>query len=363
MTEVLKVEGLTKVYRSYKGSKTTELKAVDNVSFTVNGGEVVGFLGPNGAGKSTTIKMITGLASATSGNVYVCGHDIKKEHVEALKLIGGVIEAPDMYGSMSAKGNLEYYASLEDPSRLKTDAADARPIKEIIADRVNGVLKLVRLYERRDDKVKTFSMGMKQRLGIAQALLARPELLVLDEPANGLDPEGIKEIRDLLRTLAAEYDMAILVSSHQLAEMQLMCDRALIINKGKIVAEKSMSDLNTDVDGTVAIIVNVDRPEEAAEFIKEKLGVKCEVTDGGVKVHGAESFVLTKELVVGGFNVSGVSEEKVNLEDYFMRAVNAIEPTEKQTAEESHEETADTAQADTATDEAHTEEGGNNDVR
>lgn len=322
MTEILRVEKLTKVYRSYKGVKgARELRAVDDVSFTVSAGEVVGFLGPNGAGKSTTIKMITGLARPTSGSVSVCGYDIEKEHVEALKRVGGVIETPDMYEDRTARQNLMYYASLEDPSRLGGE--DGKPLKEVIAERVDGVLRLVRLYERAESKVKTFSLGMKQRLGIAQALLAKPELLVLDEPANGLDPEGIKEVRDLLRALAEKYDMAILVSSHQLAEMQMMCDRAIIINDGRIVAEREMSELNIGADGTVTLIVKVDKPTEAAEYLKEKLGVTA-VTDGdSVRIHGnAESFVITKELVMGGFNVSGVSEERVNLEDYFMRAIN-----------------------------------------
>lgn len=323
MTEVLRVQNLIKTYRSYKGYKgVKELRAVDDVSFTVSKREIVGFLGPNGAGKSTTIKMIAGLARATSGSVSICGFDIVKDHVKAMERVGGVIETPDMYEDRTAWQNLTYYASLEAPERLKNDASEVRPIKDIITERVEGVLRLVRLYERRDDKVKTFSMGMKQRLGIAQALLAKPDLLVLDEPANGLDPEGIKEVRDLLRTLADEFGMAILVSSHQLAEMQMMCDRALIISEGKIVGERDISELNVGADGAVTIVVKVDRPLDACAYLKEKTGLNCEATETSVKIHGgAESYVITKELVIGGFNVSGVSEETVNLEDYFMSAV------------------------------------------
>lgn len=317
MNEVLKVVNLTKEYATFRGlGRTAPLRAVDNISFAVNSGEVVGFLGPNGAGKSTTIKMITGLAAPTSGEVYIDGHDVVKDHHAAMKCVGGVIESPDMYPDRTALWNLKYYASLQ-------FAGDKTKDKRYIAERVDGVLSLVRLKGRENDKVKTYSMGMKQRLGIAQALIEIPKLLVLDEPANGLDPDGIKEIRDLLRTLAVEYGVGVLVSSHQLAEMQLMCDRCLIVNRGKIIEDRKMSELNVDAKGNVCIIVKTDKPKEAAAFVKEKFAAEAEAGEGDVRVHSAlKASDLTRELVLAGFNVYGVSEEEVRLEDLFMHAVH-----------------------------------------
>lgn len=317
MSEVLKVVNLTKEYATVRGlGRTAPLRAVDGISFVVNPGEVVGFLGPNGAGKSTTIKMITGLAAPTSGEVYIDGHDVIKERAAAMRCVGGVIESPDMYNDKTALWNLRYYASLQ-------YAGDKNKDKNRIEERIRSVIALVRLTGRENDKVKTYSMGMKQRLGIAQALIEIPKLLVLDEPANGLDPDGIKEIRDLLRTLAAEYGVGVLVSSHQLAEMQLMCDRCLIINRGKIIEDRRISELNLDSKGNFGIIVKTDRAEEAAKFIKEKFGTDAQAGAGEVRVHSSlKASDLTRELVLAGFNVYGVSEEEVKLEDLFMHAVH-----------------------------------------
>ncbi len=317
MSEVLKVVNLTKEYATFRGlGRTAPLRAVDNISFAVNSGEVVGFLGPNGAGKSTTIKMITGLAAPTSGEVYIDGHDVVKERYAAMKCVGGVIESPDMYPDRTALWNLKYYASLQ-------FAGDKTKDKKYIADRIDGVLSLVGLKGRENHKIRTYSMGMKQRLGIAQALIEIPKLLVLDEPANGLDPDGIKEIRDLLRTLAGEYGVGVLVSSHQLAEMQLMCDRCLIINRGRIIEDRKIAELNVDAKGNVSIIVKTDRPEEAAAFVKEKFAAKAEACEGEVRVRSElKASDLTRELVLAGFNVYGVSEEEVRLEDLFMHAVH-----------------------------------------
>ena len=317
MSEVLKVVDLTKEYATFRGlGRTAPLRAVDNISFVVNSGEVVGFLGPNGAGKSTTIKMIAGLAAPTSGEIRIDGHDVVKDHLAAMKCVSGVIESPDMYPDRSALWNLKYYASLQ-------FAGDKTKDKKYIAERIDGVLSLVGLKGRENDKVKTYSMGMKQRLGIAQALIEIPKLLVLDEPANGLDPDGIKEIRDLLRTLAGEYGVGVLVSSHQLAEMQLMCDRCLIINRGKIIEDRKIAELNVDAKGNVCIIVKTDRPAEAAAFVREKFAAEAEAGEGEVRVHSAlKASDLTRELVLAGFNVYGVSEEEVRLEDLFMHAVH-----------------------------------------
>ena len=206
---VLEVKNVTKVYKGQHGR--APLKAVDGLSFSVGSGEIVGFVGPNGAGKSTMLKMITGLSIPTSGQILIEGHDITKERVKALSSIGTIVENPDMYLDWTGENNLKYLFSLQS-EKFSKEERDKR---------IESVLKLVGLYDRRKDLARKYSLGMKQRLGIAQALLNKPTLLVLDEPTNGLDPEGIKEIRDILIHLARSYNMAILVSSHLLAEMQM----------------------------------------------------------------------------------------------------------------------------------------------
>src|ERR1043165_3209968 len=191
---------------------------VDNVSFELAAGEVFGFLGPNGAGKTTTIRMLVGLIKPTRGSVTICGHDIQRDFERAMRCIGCIVETPDLYRFMSGRENLEHFARMlgatnEDIDRVATQVAMAH---------------------RLDQRVGTYSLGMRERLGTAQALLGHPRVLILDEPANGLDPAGIREIRELLRDLAAN-GMSVFVSSHLLAEVQLMCDRVAIIHKGRVL--------------------------------------------------------------------------------------------------------------------------------
>jgi ABC-2 type transport system ATP-binding protein len=193
---------------------------IDNISFQVNKGEVFGFLGPNGAGKTTTIRMIVGLMGMTSGDITIAGASIEKRFVDAVRHIGAIVENPEMYKFMSGYDNLVHYA------RMSSGITKAK---------INEVVELVGLTGRIHDKVKTYSLGMRQRLGLAQCLLHEPEVLILDEPTNGLDPAGIREIRDYLRLLAREKNMAVIVSSHLLSEMEMMCDRIGIIQDGRLV--------------------------------------------------------------------------------------------------------------------------------
>ena len=202
---ILEVKNITKRF----GAKTV----VRNVSFEVNPGEVVGFLGPNGAGKTTAIKMILGLLSIDAGEIKVNGFDVSQKREKALQRVGGIIESPELYGYLTGRTNLKLFASMYDG------------IKE---EQIDSAVRTVRLENRINDKVKKYSLGMRQRLGVAQAILHDPNLLILDEPTNGLDPNGIKELRDNLRHLA-DKGAGVLVSSHQLAEMELMCDRVVII--------------------------------------------------------------------------------------------------------------------------------------
>lgn len=326
MSAILEVKNLTKVYKRKKKSGGGNLTAVNDVSFAVDGGEIVGFLGPNGAGKSTTIKMIAGLATPTSGSITVCGYDVFKFPEKAKMHIGGVIEGPDMYKDMSGEDNLNYFAALQpadslvDPLRPEQKNLST---KELIKQRVDELLTLVGLADRRKDKVGKYSLGMKQRLGIAQAILGYPKLLILDEPANGLDPAGIKGVRKLLQKLAEDYNMAIMVSSHQLAEMQQLCERVIIINDGVITAEKNLSDIAVDESGLARVVIKTDKPDEVKEYLAAKYDGYLEIVDGAVVFHTAVTTPeLTRELVMAGFNIYGMSTDTVKLEDIFIDATN-----------------------------------------
>lgn len=200
---------------------------VDGVSFELQAGEILGFLGPNGAGKTTTIRMLVDLIKPTSGSVYICGKNVHSEPEKALRHVGSIVENPEMYGYMTGWQNLEHFARMQ-------DGVDEARIREVTA--------IVKLDDRIRDKVKTYSLGMRQRLGIAQALLGRPKLLILDEPTNGLDPKGIKELRAFIRQLAQE-GLCLLISSHLLSEVQLLCDRYVIIHGGKVAAAGTVEQL------------------------------------------------------------------------------------------------------------------------
>ncbi|HEY0714974.1 MAG TPA: ABC transporter ATP-binding protein, partial [Polyangia bacterium] len=203
-------------------------QAVVDASFTVGQGEVFGFLGPNGAGKTTTIRMLVGLVRPTAGTVTITGHDLLREREAALSALGCIVESPDFYDYLSGRENLEHFARMVGPDALA---------------RIDGVAQTLRIDARLADRVGTYSLGMRQRLGIAQALLGGPSLLVLDEPANGLDPAGIRELRALLRRLADEQGLAVFVSSHLLGEVEKVCDRIAIVHRGRVMAEGTVAEL------------------------------------------------------------------------------------------------------------------------
>ncbi|MEJ8304716.1 ABC transporter ATP-binding protein [Saccharibacillus sacchari] len=200
---------------------------IHSINFDVREGEIFGFLGPNGAGKTTTIRMLVGLIKPTSGSVEICGFDVQKQPEEALKYVGSIVENPEMYPYLTGWENLMHFARMQ-------DGIDEQRIRE--------VTELVHLGGRIHEKVRTYSLGMRQRLGIAQALLARPKVLILDEPTNGLDPKGIKEMRAFIRELASA-GLAVFVSSHLLSEIQLLCDRVAIIGGGRELAVGSVDEL------------------------------------------------------------------------------------------------------------------------
>ncbi|NNU74454.1 ABC transporter ATP-binding protein [Clostridium estertheticum] len=219
---VLKINNLSKKYKN--------IKVVDNINLNIKEGTIYGFLGPNGAGKSTTIRMILGLIKATSGTVKLFGDDIQENRIKILKRIGAIVESPSYYGHLSAYDNLKIWAEL----------------KGVNSNKIVEVLKLLNLSEAKNKKINNFSLGMKQRLGIAQALIGDPDFLILDEPTNGLDPMGIREIRNLLISLAKDHNKTIFISSHILSEMELIVDDVGIINKGKLLYEGSLSKLKSE---------------------------------------------------------------------------------------------------------------------
>lgn len=216
----LSVQGLRKVI----GKR----EIIQDLNFELKRGEVFGFLGPNGAGKTTTIRMLVGLIKPTAGSIHICGFDLNKQFPEAMDKMGCIVENPELYTYLSGWRNLQYFARMMDG---------------VDESRMTEVVRLVGLDARIHDKVKTYSLGMRQRLGIAQALLGRPKLLILDEPTNGLDPSGIREMREFIRYLAEHEGLSVLVSSHLLSEIQLMCDRVAIISKGRVVRVDTVKNL------------------------------------------------------------------------------------------------------------------------
>lgn len=207
---------------SVKNLKKTIRKKeiIKGLTFELKEGEVFGFLGPNGAGKTTTIRMLVGLIKPSSGEIRICGYKIADQFQQAMKNLGCIVENPELYPYLSGYNNLLHFA---------------RMLDDIGEERIKEVTELVGLSERIHDKVKTYSLGMRQRLGIAQALLGKPKVLILDEPTNGLDPAGIREMRQFIRFLAEKEGLSVLVSSHLLSEIQLLCDRVAIISKGTII--------------------------------------------------------------------------------------------------------------------------------
>ena len=221
---------------------------IKGISFSVKEGEIFGFLGPNGAGKTTTIRMMVGLIAANKGTITVMGHDINREREKALKNIGAVVENPELYTYLTGRQNLMQIAA----------------IRRIAKKDVEEVIRLVNLEGRIDDKVKKYSLGMKQRLGLAAALISKPKLLILDEPTNGLDPTGIMDFRDIVKKAAKELKTAVFISSHMLSEVQQLCDTVAFINNGLIKSVESITggDIKRDKDTIVVITKDIEKCEE-----------------------------------------------------------------------------------------------------
>ncbi|MCM3616631.1 ABC transporter ATP-binding protein [Sutcliffiella horikoshii] len=276
---------------------------IKDVSFEVYKGEVFGFLGPNGAGKTTTIRMMVGLMSITSGDIIIDGASIKSDFEKAVRQVGAIVENPEMYKFLTGYQNLKQYA---------------RMVPGVTKDRLDEVIELVGLTARVHEKVKTYSLGMRQRLGIAQALLHKPKVLILDEPTNGLDPAGIREIRDYLRNLSKEEGMAIVVSSHLLSEMELMCDRVGIIQKGELIDIQSIRDFIQDGGKT---LYQLECGEvEGAMVLLGEIGISYTVIGSALQVEIDRAGVpgIIKRLVEKDISVFEVKEVTKTLEDKFL---------------------------------------------
>lgn len=277
-------------------------KAVDNLSFDIREGEIFGFLGPNGAGKSTAIRSMLSLIKPDEGDIEIFDKSVWKYRNSALHKVGALVERPDFYEYLSAYKNLSLLAKMDKVSK----------------ERVNEVLRIVGLSDRGNDKVKAYSQGMKQRLGIAQALLSNPKLLILDEPTNGLDPRGMKEVRDLIRKLAYE-GITILISSHLLHEVEQVCTTMAIINLGKLIKIGSVHDLLNESD-TFITEIKAEPIDKARKVLKSLVYLSnVAESDGMLKVRIANKDLrlLTRDLVKADIDVSAIIP-RTSLEDYFL---------------------------------------------
>lgn len=293
----LRIQNATKTF----GKKV----AVDHVSFDLIPGEVFGFLGPNGAGKTTLIKMVMGFVRPDEGTIIINGFDRKTHYEQAMSSIGGIVENPEMYANLTARLNLKMYARLHD---------------HVPDSRIDEVLELVGLQDRADEAVKKYSLGMKQRIGLAQALLHKPKVLILDEPTNGLDPAGIHLLRDILKRCAHEEGVAVMVSSHLLSEMQLMCDRIGIINHGKLLQICSIDELMTQTK-TSSYRIKTSDPAKAKEILRPDYEAKISnLTSDTLDIEIDESQIneCVRILVNAGSDILGVQKVESSLEEAFL---------------------------------------------
>ena len=299
---LLEVSGLTKTYGSFK--------AVDDLSFSVFPGDVFGFLGQNGAGKSTTIRMLLTLIRPDAGQIRVFGMDLRQHRREVLSRVGAVIEKPDLYGYLTGQENLSLFARMSG--------------KGITKARIQETLELVGLQKRAGDRVKTYSQGMKQRLGIACALVHDPDLIILDEPTNGLDPQGIADIRNLVLSLSREQGKTFLISSHLLAEIELMANRMIIIDRGKKIVEGSVRELVDPQDRELHLeaeddgfaVACIEKTRWADQLMRDQLPQVV------LRMANAEIPALVDALVAEGVRIQAL--RPVNrLEAYFLSLTHA----------------------------------------
>ncbi len=295
---IIEIKNLKKNYGSFC--------AVENVSFQVNKGDIYGFLGPNGAGKSTTIRCMLSLISPSGGSIKLFGKDLKNNRNEILSKIGCIVEKPDFYKYLSAEKNIEIFGRISNADISKTN--------------IHKTLEFVGLKGREKDKVSGFSHGMKQRLGIAQTLLHNPELIILDEPTTGLDPQGIIDIRNLILELQKEHQKTIILSSHILSEIEIIANRMVVINKGKTIVEGTVNELLNQEELIVSF--EVSDVNKSIAILNHEFLIEQE-TNQHIQFHISKSDItkINKKLIEAGIEIYAI-ETKRKLEDYFLKLIS-----------------------------------------
>lgn len=274
---------------------------IKGINFTIKAGEIFGFLGPNGAGKSTTLRMIVGLSKPTTGRITICGYSIRNNYMAAMQHVGCIIENPDLYDYISGYKNLEMLASMS---------------KDVGHDDIMTTVVNVGMENRIHDKVSTYSLGMKQRLGLAQALMHHPDLLVLDEPMNGLDPQGIYMFRTLIKRLVEKEQIAVLVSSHLISEVQLLCDSVAIINDGLIVKDTLIHELIPSSEISWELV----ELEKGQSFLSSRFNISAFIVDGRLKavIDLNDLPSINAALITAGFQLITVTSSQQSLESLFL---------------------------------------------
>ncbi|MED4653698.1 ABC transporter ATP-binding protein [Bacillus pseudomycoides] len=301
MKYIVETNNLTKKYKNSS--------VVSGVNLKIPEGEFYGFLGPNGAGKTTSIRMLLGLIKATEGNITIFGKDLNKNRLSILSDVGALVENPSYYAHLNAIENLEVY----------------RILRNIPKEKVHAVLKTVGLQNAAHQKVKEYSLGMKQRLGLAIALLGDPRLLILDEPTNGLDPQGIHEMRELIKSLAKERGITILVSSHLLSEIDQMATYVGIISKGRLIFQDKIEILRQHSQNSIKLLV--DKPKETLKIILAS-GIPSVMEKDKIVISNTNNTAIAKivkTLVANDISVFRIEEEKNSLEDIFLNIVKEKE--------------------------------------
>lgn len=294
--EVLQVENIHK--------KIGKREIIKDVSFSVKEGEIFGFLGPNGAGKTTTIRMMVGLIAPTKGRIKIMGHDIQKERIKALKNVGCIVENPDMYNDLTGMQNLKYYGDL---------------YGDITKEKINEVAELVGLKDRINDKVKKYSLGMKQRLGLGQAILSNPKLLILDEPTNGLDPIGMHEFREIVKDIAKKNNSAVFISSHILSEIEQMCDHFAIINKGSIKTIQAVSEESSNIERLKISTNEIKKIQDVFSKLNFVRNINVEQNFIIVEISPKNFSEIIKEIGKNDVNIDDICKVESNLENKFMK--------------------------------------------
>jgi len=303
LEHVLIVENLEK--------KIKDKQIIHNLSFEVNKGEIFGFLGPNGAGKTTTIRMLTGMIKPTSGSVTIMGYNIENQFTEAMKHISAIVGHPSLFEYMTGWQNL-----------IQSARVSGKPINK---EHIKWCIKTVELSDRINEKVENYSLGMKQRLAIAQSLISSPDILILDEPTNGMDPSGIKDMRALIRKLSKEHQITVFLCSHLLSEIQNVCDQVLIMNKGKYITSGPVKDLVQSNNSEFILSIDSLNTKIAYELFREQ-NIHVEINSNKLIVNCNKDQIphLVNMLYCKKIYVYGINQKESSLEDYFLSVTREV---------------------------------------